>query len=135
MIHEKLNELGKLLELDPTSAQVIALAKEIKSGCTTPEDEKLIDDFVGARIANLSADIDKLHNDAIKLQLSEIGGMLNLSYIAKTYFKKSRAWLSQRVNGNSVNGKPCRFTSEELATFNFALRDMSARLSGVTVGY
>lgn len=27
--------------------------------------------------------------------------------LAKTYFKKSRVWLSQRVNGNIVNGKPC----------------------------
>ena len=61
--------------------------------------------------------------------------MLNLSYIARKYFRKSRAWLSQRINGNNVNGKPCRFTPEELDTFNNALRDMSLRLSSADVRY
>lgn len=135
MIQDKLNELGKLMDTNPASPQVLALAAEIKSGCATPEEEKLVEDFVGARLPKLSSDVDKLYEDTIKLQLGEISDMLNLSYIAKTYFKKSRAWLSQRVNGNSVNGKRCRFTPDELDTLNFALRDMSARLSCVTVSY
>lgn len=135
MIQDKLNELGKLMEQNPTSPQVLALASEIKSACTTPEDEKLVDDFVGARLPKLTADIEQLHEEATKLQLGEIGDMINLSYIAKKYFKKSRAWLSQRVNGNSVNGKPCRFTPAELDTFNAALRDMSMRLASVAVKY
>lgn len=135
MIQEKLKELGKLMEQNPTSAQVLTLAAEIKSACTTPEDEKLIDTFVGARLTQLTADIEQLHEDATKLQLGEIGDMINLSYIAKKYFKKSRAWLSQRVNGNLVNGKPCRFTPAELDTFNAALRDMSERLASMVVKY
>lgn len=135
MIQEKLKELGKLMEQNPTSAQVLTLAAEIKSACTTPEDEKLIATFVGARLSQLTADIEQLHEDATKLQLGEIGDMINLSYIAKKYFKKSRAWLSQRVNGNLVNGKPCRFTPAELDTFNAALRDMSERLANVVVKY
>ena len=91
MIHDKLNELGKLMDQNPTSPQVLALATEIKSTCTTPEDEKLVDDFVGARLSKLTADIEQIHEEAIKLQLGEIGDMINLSYIAKKYFKKSRA--------------------------------------------
>lgn len=135
MIQEKLNELGKLMEQNPTSPQVLALAAEIKSACSTPEDEKLIDDFVSARLTKLTADIEQLYEVATKLQLGDIGDMINLSYIAKKYFRKSRAWLSQRINGNCVNGKPCRFTPEELDTFNAALRDMSHRLSCVVVKY
>lgn len=135
MIKQKLNELGKLIDNNATSPQVLALAAEIKSTCTTPQEEKLVEDFVGSRLTKLSSDIEQLHADAIKLQLGEISDMINLSYIAKTYFKKSRAWLSQRINGNSVNGKTCRFTPAELDQFNNALRDMSARLSCVSVRY
>ena len=83
MIQEKLNELGKLMEQNPTSPQVLALAAEIKSACSTPEDEKLIDDFVSARLTKLTADIEQLYEVATKLQLGEIGDMINLSYIAK----------------------------------------------------
>ncbi len=135
MIQNKLNELGKLMDKNPTSTEVLILATEIKNACSTHEEEKLVEDFVGARLPKLTADVDRLYDDAIKFQLEEVGDMLNLSYIAKTYFKKSRAWLSQRVNGNNVNGRPCRFTQEELNTFNFALRDMSAKLSNLNVSY
>lgn len=135
MIQEKLKELGKLMEQNPTSPQVLAMAAEIKSACTTPEDEKLVENFIAARLPKLTADIEQLHEEATKLQLGEISDMINLSYIAKKYFKKSRAWLSQRVNGNIVNGKPCRFTPAELDTFNAALRDMSARLANMVVKY
>lgn len=31
------------------------------------------------------------------------------------------------INGNLVNGKPARFTQEELQTFNNALQDISKK--------
>ncbi len=135
MIQDKLNELGKLMDLDPTSPRVPALAAEIRKACASPEEEKLVENFVGSRLPKLSGDIEDIREEAVKLQLGEIGDMLNLSYIAKNYFKKSPAWLSQRVNGNIVNGKPCRFSDEELAVFNRALRDMALRLSRAIVKY
>lgn len=135
MIHDKLNELGKLLEQNPESPRALALAAEIKDSCSTPEEKKLVEDFVSSRLPSLSSDIEQLHDEATRLQLGEISDMVNLSYIAKKYFRKSRAWLSQRINGNNVNGKPCRFTPEELNTFNEALRDMSICLSSVKVKY
>lgn len=134
-LQEKLEKLGKLIDTNPTSPDVLTLAAKIKSECSTDEDEKALEEFVGSRIASLSSDIDDLHDEATKLQLGEISDMINLSYIAKKYFHKSRAWLSQRINGNNVNGHACRFTPEELVTFNGALRDMSARLSCTTVRY
>lgn len=135
MIQDRLKELGRLMDENSASPQVVQLAAEIKGACRTPEEEKAVEEFVGSRLPKLSEAIDGLHEEATRLQMGEIGEMVNLSYIARTYFRKSRAWLSQRVNGNSVNGKRCRFTESELETFNAALRDMSARLSGVTVGY
>ena len=135
MIQDKLKELGVLIEQNPTSPQVLVLAADIKKSCATAEEEKIVEDFVSIRLSKLAEDVEMLHDEAIKLQLGEISDMINLSYIARKYFKKSRAWLSQRINGNSVNGKPCRFTSAELDIFNDALRDMSAHLSCVTVKY
>ena len=35
--------------------------------------------------------------------------------------------LYQRLNGNLVNGKPARFTPDELQTFNNALQDISKK--------
>lgn len=135
MIQEKLSELGKLMEKNPTSPAVLSLAAEIKSSCTSAEDKRLVEEFVGARLPKISADIENLHEEATRLQLGEIGDMINISYIAKKYFKKSRAWLSQRINGNNVNGRPCRFTPSELDIFNAALRDMGLRLASVAVKY
>ena len=48
---------------------------------------------------------------------------------AKEYFGKDRAWLHQRINGSTVNGKKAAFTEEEKKIFIQALNDISARIS------
>ena len=53
---------------------------------------------------------------------------LNWSFIARTYFHKSRAWLYQRLNGNRHNGKEARFTASEAAILDDALRDIAEKL-------
>lgn len=65
----------------------------------------------------------------IRKQMEDILPCISLAYIAETYFKKSRQWLYQRVNGLLVNGKPARFTPEEIETLNYALQDMGQRLA------
>lgn len=69
MLQEKLNELGKLIEHNPASEQILALAKEIKRTYTAPEDKKMIEEFCGSRISKLSTDIENLFNTATKLPL------------------------------------------------------------------
>jgi len=64
----------------------------------------------------------------VRRQMEHILPCISLAYIADTYFKKSRHWLYQRVNGVLVNGKPARFTPQEMETLNFALRDIGERL-------
>lgn len=59
--------------------------------------------------------------------------ILPLSHIAEHYFKKSRQWLYQRINGNIVNGKPAQFTDEEIETLNFALQDISKKIGSIRV--
>lgn len=64
----------------------------------------------------------------VRKQMEHILPCISLAYIAETYFKKSRHWLYQRVNGLLVNGKPAKFTAQELETLNFALHDIGERL-------
>ena len=79
--------------------------------------------------------LDVIEESAIKLQLQEVAEIVSLSYLAKKYFNKSRSWLYQRLNGNLVNGKPARFTKEELQTFNNALQDISQKIGSLSISY
>lgn len=69
----------------------------------------------------------------LREQLKDIMPVVSMAYIAKTYFNKTRQWLYQRINGALVNGKPARFTPEEIETLNNALKDIGRRLSSVNV--
>lgn len=55
------------------------------------------------------------------------------SYIAKTYFGKSRSWLNQRLNGFMVNGKEAQFTQEELNRLRTALFDLSKNIENTAL--
>jgi len=68
-------------------------------------------------------------DDACWLAGLEICGFINFSEVARKYFGRSSQWLTQRLHGSEVNGKPARFKPEEADKFAAALRDMAARLS------
>lgn len=69
----------------------------------------------------------------VREQLENALPVLPLSYIAEHYFKKSRQWLYQKINGNIVNGKPAQFTDEEINTLNTALQDISKKIGSLRV--
>lgn len=60
--------------------------------------------------------------------LEEITKVVSITYIAETYFKRSRSWLAHRINGNIINGKPMSFTPSELDTLKNALVDISNKM-------
>lgn len=66
-------------------------------------------------------------------RLKDILPAVSLAYIAQHYFNKTRQWLYQRVNGLRVNGKPAKFTREELQILDAALKDIGNRLSSINV--
>ena len=68
----------------------------------------------------------------LREQLGPLAEALNMSYIARTYFGKSRSWLSQRLNGSVVNGKRASMTDEEKATLTSALQDIQSQISAFT---
>lgn len=54
---------------------------------------------------------------------------LSMANVARTYFGKSTAWMSQKLNGHVKNGKPVTFTPEELGTLKDAIKDIARRLT------
>jgi len=57
--------------------------------------------------------------------------LLPISYIAKTYFNKSAAWLLQRLNGYQIRGKVYTLNQEQKGIFNQAVKDISSRISAL----
>lgn len=84
-------------------------------------------------IAGLDAVISDARNEVVRRRLGATADAISFSYIARKYFGKSRAWLMQKVNGNTVNGKQASFTDEERERFRAALQDISQQLSHVAL--
>lgn len=80
----------------------------------------------------VSADFQRIHKETkeineiltIRQQMDNILPVISVSYLAKHYFGKSTSWFYQRLNGNKVHGKICKFTKEEIETLNKALKDI-----------
>jgi len=64
----------------------------------------------------------------IRLKLEEILGVVSMAYIAREYFHKSKAWFSQKLNGNIKNGTISSFSEDELKILSFALEDISEKI-------
>lgn len=103
-------------------------------------DEQTREEYHAAIKAQAEADfaqLDKLiaegKEQLMRKRLGEITQIVSLSYVARTYFGKSRAWLHQRMNGNIVNGKQARFSEAECQQLQNALHDLGRKLSSVAI--
>ena len=81
--------------------------------------------------ANLDTVLDDAREEVFRKRLKDVPEALSLSYIAKEYFGKSRGWLMQKINNNTVHGSTARFSDSELRQFKGALIDLSRKLSDV----
>ena len=105
-----------------------AVRKEIAELCD--EDSMKV---ASVATEQIQESIDEINGIIIRRQLEDILPFMSLAYIAKQYFGKSRQWLYQRVNGTIVNGKPARFTNQEIDILNAAIQDMGNRLLSTKV--
>lgn len=84
-------------------------------------------------IASADKHLDNVEKSVASYTMHERMGRLtevvNLAYIARHYFGKTRQWLYQRVKGQMVNGKPAAFTEAEEATFIKALNEIGVQLA------
>lgn len=94
--------------------------EELKQKHTTYTSEDVKD-----TLSNIS---DRMEDIELATALNGALSIVSVSYIAKEYFGKTRAWLYQRLNGNIVNGKPARLSSNEKKTLKFALEDIAKKI-------
>lgn len=84
-------------------------------------------------VASADRHLDNIENSMASYTLHERMGALtevvNLAYIARRYFGKTRQWLYQRLKGQVVNGKPAAFTESEEETFIKALHEIGLQLA------
>lgn len=104
---------------------------------------ELMDSMTEQEIEQLTVgvqnDFDNIHQEVaeikeqltIRERLEPVLPYLSVSKLSKDYFNKSSSWFYQRLNGNKIHGKVCRFTDKELETLNMALKDISQRLSSL----
>lgn len=90
----------------------------------TADDKKELQKFITNGVDEARAEIASLRRE-IK---DEDYRLLPLSYIANHYFKKSAAWLSQRINGTPVRGKVYTLSSEQKNIFNQAVREIGQKI-------
>ena len=88
----------------------------------TPEEQEFVKGKTLEGLRNISCRLDELTEI---VRLGEVAKIISISYIAEKYFGKTRHWLYQRLNGNTVNGKPARFTTAERQKLSEALSDIS----------
>ena len=101
--------------------------------------DSMTDQEVEQLAVGVQNDFDNIHKDVadikeqltIRERLEPVLPYLSISKLSKDYFNKSSSWFYQRLNGNKIHGKVCRFTDKELETLDMALKDISQRLSSL----
>lgn len=107
---------------------------DMKARYTSSEDKETIRKHLLGELADIKSEMADINKElTVKEQLKDISEVVSLSYIAKKYFGKSRAWLYQRINGNSVRGQVYKLSQEEIDILNFALRDISNKLGSLSI--
>lgn len=130
------DELQALRPLFGTESEdFYSRVENIAKKYSTDEDKKEINAFMTELLNNIGDEMEQVKQDCIKLQLQDVSEIISVAWIAKKYFGRTKNWLYQRINGNIVNGKPCRFTDEEIDIFNRALQDISKKIGSLNISY
>lgn len=102
---------------------------EIRTWLTNHESElpkDQIKDMMNSWLNEIEADVEDIKKQALREQMSdEIHQIIPMRMIAKKYFGKSAAWLSQRLNGTKVRGKVYTLNEDQKRIFNTAMEDLS----------
>lgn len=126
-LETKINTLKSCIgKTDDESRRKFVEALDYLKENGSEEVRKEISDLLTNGLSEVKNEIEDL-----KSQIEDVYDILPLSYIARTYFHKSRAWLYQRLNGYQVRGRKYSLNEEEKRIFNAAMLDLSARIGSV----
>lgn len=88
------------------------------------EAEKFLSQWLG----EVSEDVRNLKDEVLRSQMSEeMHRLIPMGVVARDYFGKSAAWLSQRINGTPVRGKTYTLSPEQKKVFNGAMQDLAKK--------
>lgn len=101
---------------------------------TSAEDKALISECVMLMLDGVGEELNEVNDELNTLEaIKSISNMISFKYIAETYFKKSKSWFSQRLNGNMVHGRKCGFNDDEMRTLRYALQDISKKIGSLSI--
>lgn len=107
---------------------------DIQNRFTSEADKEAIADFILNGFKEISTELSDIDRClTIQEQLANIKEILPLSYIARTYFGKSTAWLQQRIYGYRVRGRVYSLSERDVCTLNEALQDISKKFGSLTI--
>ena len=112
---------------------------EIAERFTSEEERAVIKRFLDEELDRIGNDVERAGErldqvEQLKRQLEEIRDIIPFRYIARHYFGKSAAWLSQRINGCEVRGRRYTLKPHEVEVFNNALHDIGLKLGSFSIG-
>lgn len=135
-LQKELEVLRQIMDSDNPEKVAVFQKKvdEINRLYPSESEGDIIADFVMQYYEEIGSELDQVKNElTVRQQLADISGFISLSYIAKTYFGKSKQWLNNKINGCIVNGKPSKFTEDEKEKLNHALNDLSKKLGSIRI--
>ena len=125
---EEIRKLKEAFRNAKTDEERSIIDKRIKEMSNEDNDQFSIAMIEAAKESSMRA-----NELLMKQKMKEVIPAISLVYIAKEYFNKTDTWLYQKMNGNIVNGKPSKFTENEIVTMRFALDDLSNKLKSLSV--
>ena len=106
----------------------------MKALYTKPEEREAIRKHLDKTLDTIANNVESISSRLnIREQMNDIIDLIPVSYIAKNYFGKSRAWLYQRINGYKVRGHVYTLNEKELEIFNRALKDIGNKIGSLSV--
>lgn len=135
-LKEELDELREIFRnITPeTEEEYKKRFLSIQEQYTSPEDVEAINEFMMSLYKVMDENIEEVDRLlTIQEQLKPYKEILPMSYIARTYFGKSSAWLQQRIYGYKVRGKVYTLSEKDIDTLNFALQDISKKIGSLSI--
>lgn len=115
--------------------EAISATSEAEKERILQEIDELVDKnrehFPDVLLSTLQALRPRVMTLRVREAIEPVLPILNMAYIAENHFHKSRAWLSQRLNGAVVGGTVVTFKPTEINILADALRDISKKLEEV----
>lgn len=126
VLEKKLKELDALLQM-PVGEEREAKFQELYEWFSAHKDEPEVREVM-PRLLDQKIEATKEEIITLRSQMGELYELLPLSYIAKVYFDKPKAWLYQRLNGYEIRGHRYTLNEEQKQTFNRACRELGQRI-------